>query len=238
MRFGVGSDFEGVCENGSVGGGGGSSVLSLRPPPSIDDDGSVSFGVGCEGVCDDGGGKSVISLIPLVDGVGPVNFGVGCNFQGVCDDGSVGDGGGSSVISPIPPKTVDDDGSVRFGVGCENGKAGGGGSSSVISPMLPRTVDDDESVSFGVGCECEGVCDDGCMCYFDDGVDGIGRECGLGCLCGRECGNRVSQNGVNVRVKIVWCGGGKGWGLFANQVVRKSEFLFQYAGISFIVFIK
>jgi len=234
VRFGVGCDFEGVCENGSVAGGGGSSVISPLLPPPIDD-GSVSFGVGCE--CE-GGGKSVISQILPVDGVGPVNFGVGCEFKGVCDDGSVGGVGGSSVISPIPPRTTDDDGSVRFAVGCESGKAGGGGSSSVISPMPPRTVDDDESVSFGVGCECEDVCDEECMCFFDDGVDGIGRECGLGCLCGRECGNRVSQNGVNVRVKIVWCGGGKGWGLFANQVVRKSEFLFQYAGISFIVFIK
>lgn len=212
MRFGVGCDFEGVCENGSV-----------------------SFGVGCEGACDDGGGKSVVSP---VDEAGPVSFGIGCNFQGVCDDGSVGDGGGSSVISPIPPRTIHDVGLVRFGVGCENGKVGSGGMSSVISPMPPRTVDDDESVSFGVGCECEGICDDECMCFSDDGVDGIGRECGLGCLCGMECGNRVSQNGVNVRVKIVWCGGGKGWGLFANQVVRKEEFLFQYAGISFIVFIK
>lgn len=184
MRFGVGCDFEGVCENGSV------------------------------------------------------SFGVGCNFQGVCDDGSVGDGGGSSVISPIPPRTIHDVGLVRFGVGCENGKVESGGMSSVISPVPLRTVDDDESVSFGVGCECEGICDDECMCFSDDGVDGIGRECGLDCLCGMECGNRVSQNGVNVRVKIVWCGGGKGWGLFANQVVRKEEFLFQYAGISFIVFIK
>ncbi|WJX25429.1 [histone H3]-lysine(4) N-trimethyltransferase [Trifolium repens] len=103
---------------------------------------------------------------------------------------------------------------------------------SVISPIAVKTVDELESVSFVdvVGCECGEVCDDddGCLC-FDGGDGDVGRECGMGCSCGRECGNRVSQNGVRVRVKIVKCDG-KGWGLFADQVIAKGEFLFQYAG--------
>jgi histone-lysine N-methyltransferase SETMAR len=103
---------------------------------------------------------------------------------------------------------------------------------SVISPIVVKTVDESESVSFVdvVGCECGEVCDDddGCFC-FDGGDGDVGRECGVGCSCGRECGNRVSQNGVRVRVKIVKCDG-KGWGLFADQVIAKGEFLFQYAG--------
>jgi histone-lysine N-methyltransferase SETMAR len=103
---------------------------------------------------------------------------------------------------------------------------------SVISPIPPKPVDELESVSFVdvVGCECGEVCDDddGCFC-FDGGDGDVGRECGVGCSCRRECGNRVSQNGVRVRVKIVKCDG-KGWGLFADQVIAKGEFLFQYAG--------
>ncbi|KAL5079291.1 hypothetical protein RYX36_007712 [Vicia faba] len=107
------------------------------------------------------------------------------------------------------------------------------GGNSVTSSN-PKTVyndnDDDELVSLVdvVGCDCGEVCGDGCGClgFCDD----VGRECGPGCFCEVGCGNRVSRNGVAVRVKIVRCGGHKGWGLFADQVVHKGQFLFQYAG--------
>ncbi|XP_058722637.1 histone-lysine N-methyltransferase SUVR3 [Vicia villosa] len=99
----------------------------------------------------------------------------------------------------------------------------------------PKTIgdndnDDDGLVSFVdvVGCDCGEICGEecGCLGFCDD----VGRECGPGCFCEVGCGNRVSRNGVAVRVKIVRCGGEKGWGLFADQVIRKGEFLFHYAG--------
>ncbi|XP_050910220.1 histone-lysine N-methyltransferase SUVR3 isoform X1 [Lathyrus oleraceus] len=104
------------------------------------------------------------------------------------------------------------------------------GGNSVTSTN-PKTIDNDhdESVSFVdvVGCDCGEVCGDGCVCFgfYDD----VGRECGPSCFCEVGCGNRVSQNGVAVRVKIVRCGE-KGWGLFADQVIPKGQFLFHYAG--------
>ncbi|QHN86252.1 Coatomer subunit [Arachis hypogaea] len=54
------------------------------------------------------------------------------------------------------------------------------------------------------------------------------RECGPGCGCGPECGNRLIQNGVAVRVKIVR-DARKGWCLHSDQWIRKKEFLFEYA---------
>ncbi|KAJ1383765.1 hypothetical protein SESBI_43115 [Sesbania bispinosa] len=36
-----------------------------------------------------------------------------------------------------------------------------------------------------------------------DGLDDVGRECGLGFRCGPKCWNRSSQKGVAVRMKIV-----------------------------------
>ncbi|XP_050910226.1 histone-lysine N-methyltransferase SUVR3 isoform X2 [Lathyrus oleraceus] len=108
------------------------------------------------------------------------------------------------------------------------------GGNSVTSTN-PKTIDNDhdESVSFVdvVGCDCGEVCGDGCVCFgfYDD----VGRECGPSCFCEVGCGNRVSQNGVAVRVKIVRCGE-KGWGLFADQVIPKGQFLFHYAGVGVV----
>lgn len=84
------------------------------------------------------------------------------------------------------------------------------------------------------GCDCEACGDSGlgseCPCLGLDGLGGdVGSECGPGCRCGPECGNRLTQNGVAVRVKIVR-DRRKGWCLYADQFIRKGQFLFEYAG--------
>lgn len=55
------------------------------------------------------------------------------------------------------------------------------------------------------------------------------RECGANCLCGMECANRKTQRGIRVRLKIVR-DLNKGWGLHADQVLRRGEFICEYAG--------
>ncbi|KAK7364721.1 hypothetical protein VNO80_13462 [Phaseolus coccineus] len=79
------------------------------------------------------------------------------------------------------------------------------------------------------GCECEACAGAECPCAGLDGLDDVGRECGPGCRCGPECGNRLTRNGVAVRVKIVRHRT-KGWGLHADQLIAKGEFVFEYAG--------
>ncbi|XP_020594656.1 histone-lysine N-methyltransferase SUVR3-like [Phalaenopsis equestris] len=90
-------------------------------------------------------------------------------------------------------------------------------------------------VSFFSGCECINCSFDGiCPCSgFDDGGGiGIGSlgECGADCSCGLDCVNRITQRGIGVRVKIVRHLK-KGWGLHADQVLNRGEFICEYAGI-------
>ncbi|XXG42629.1 hypothetical protein AAC387_Pa01g2859 [Persea americana] len=58
---------------------------------------------------------------------------------------------------------------------------------------------------------------------------GVITECGESCGCGRECGNRTTQRGVAVGLKIVR-DSVKGWGLHADQFIRRGEFICEYAG--------
>ena len=93
------------------------------------------------------------------------------------------------------------------------------------------SVVDDSGRNVLSGCDCE-ACGDvgsGCPCLGLGGLDDVGSECGPGCRCGLECGNRSTQKGVAVRVKIVR-DGRKGWGLRADQWIRKAQFVFEYAG--------
>ena len=66
------------------------------------------------------------------------------------------------------------------------------------------------------GCDCE-RCDDedpdGCPCFYGMDELDMGNECGPSCGCGLECGNRLTQRGVSVRLKIVR-DRRKGWGLY------------------------
>ncbi|RDX87408.1 Histone-lysine N-methyltransferase SUVR3, partial [Mucuna pruriens] len=111
-----------------------------------------------------------------------------------------------------------------------------GWGSSVIPPSSVPTHLRAESVGLVdgsgravLGCDCEACAGSACPCAGLDGLDDVGRECGLGCRCGPECGNRFTRNGVAVRVKIVR-DERKGWGLHAHQFIRKGDFVFEYAG--------
>lgn len=83
-----------------------------------------------------------------------------------------------------------------------------------------------ESVS---GCDCR-RCEDEvqCPCIGLHGLD-VASECGPSCGCGLECGNRLTQRGVSLRLKIVR-DRRKGWGLFADQFIGKGQFVCEYAG--------
>ncbi|XP_028064816.1 histone-lysine N-methyltransferase SUVR3 [Camellia sinensis] len=85
-------------------------------------------------------------------------------------------------------------------------------------------------VSDACGCACE-RCDDGdsgCPCSDLNSFE-LTRECGPSCRCGVECGNRLTQRGVCVRLKIVK-DGRKGWGLRAGEIIGSGQFVCEYAG--------
>lgn len=54
-------------------------------------------------------------------------------------------------------------------------------------------------------------------------------ECGISCNCELNCGNRETQKGVSVQLKIVRVFN-KGWGLFAAQFIHSGQFVCEYAG--------
>ncbi|XP_068634095.1 histone-lysine N-methyltransferase SUVR3 [Aristolochia californica] len=85
----------------------------------------------------------------------------------------------------------------------------------------------------GSGCDCR-VCYkegyQGCPCSLViDGLTEVMTECGVNCDCGLECGNRLTQRGVSVRLKIVK-DKFKGWGLHADQFIDNGTFVCEYAG--------
>ncbi|KAK8589832.1 hypothetical protein V6N13_088644 [Hibiscus sabdariffa] len=87
----------------------------------------------------------------------------------------------------------------------------------------------------GCDCEkCEKVSEDnviGCPCMELEGDEGMGimSECGPSCGCRLECGNRVSQRGIRVKLKIVR-DVRKGWGLYAAQCIQRGQFVCEYSG--------
>ncbi|XP_010245028.1 PREDICTED: histone-lysine N-methyltransferase SUVR3 isoform X2 [Nelumbo nucifera] len=54
-------------------------------------------------------------------------------------------------------------------------------------------------------------------------------ECGSSCVCGLDCANRLTQQGVSVRLKIVKHRR-KGWGVEAAQFIGCGKFICEYAG--------
>ncbi|KDP39657.1 hypothetical protein JCGZ_02677 [Jatropha curcas] len=77
-------------------------------------------------------------------------------------------------------------------------------------------------------CNCDG-CDQGSVsgCEtlgLEDQEMGIMRECGPSCACGIQCGNRLTQRGISVKLKIAR-DERKGWGLYADQVIRQGQFV-------------
>lgn len=69
------------------------------------------------------------------------------------------------------------------------------------------------------GCACAGDCADGCCTCL---------ECGPACAR-PHCGNRVTQGGVTVDLRVVR-DERKGWGLFAAEFVPAGQFVCEYAG--------
>ncbi|XP_073317640.1 histone-lysine N-methyltransferase SUVR3 [Primulina huaijiensis] len=76
-------------------------------------------------------------------------------------------------------------------------------------------------VEGGIGCGCVdkgGICDN-CPC----------TECGPSCMCDFGCGNRMTQGGVSVKLKIVK-DDRKGWGLYAAELIPEGKFVCEYTG--------
>lgn len=86
-----------------------------------------------------------------------------------------------------------------------------------------------------VGCNCVDTCgDDTCPCFSLPGLD-VANECGSMCACGIQCGNRFTQNGISVRLKIVRVRR-KGWALCADQFIHRGDFICEYAGMYYFNF--
>ncbi|KAL5547167.1 hypothetical protein UlMin_006854 [Ulmus minor] len=86
----------------------------------------------------------------------------------------------------------------------------------------------DESGENVSGCGCE-RCGDGCSCLRFGGLGDVVSECGPSCGCELECGNRLTQRGVSVLLKIVK-DKRKGWCLYADESIPRGQFICEYAG--------
>ncbi|KNA13639.1 hypothetical protein SOVF_114880 [Spinacia oleracea] len=102
------------------------------------------------------------------------------------------------------------------------------------SPLNPNPIpqinfDSFAEVSGTVGCDCGEICDEECSCLvLRGGV--VVTECGMSCDCELSCGNRETQKGVTVELKIVRVEN-KGWGLFAAQFIPSGLFVCEYAEV-------
>lgn len=98
----------------------------------------------------------------------------------------------------------------------------GGGSGRVKpDPFLVR-------VEGAYGCDCESCdLDSGSNCACVDFSELPTRECGPSCGCGLECGNRLTQKGISVKLKVVK-DRRKGWSLCAAEFIPKGKFICEY----------
>ncbi|TVU34942.1 hypothetical protein EJB05_16800, partial [Eragrostis curvula] len=106
-------------------------------------------------------------------------------------------------------------------------------------PTWPRpNLDGFPSAVCGCACSAEECGGPECACA-DEEADagssgseaGMGslRECGDECACGPSCGNRRTQRGVTVRLRVVRHLQ-KGWGLHAAEAIGRGLFVCEYAG--------
>ncbi|XP_059280918.1 histone-lysine N-methyltransferase SUVR3 [Lycium ferocissimum] len=98
---------------------------------------------------------------------------------------------------------------------CWGGDIGGGSGPVRRDPFVVR-------VEGAHGCDCES-CGSNCPCV------NFSRECGPSCGCGSECGNRLTQKGLSVKLKVVK-DRRKGWSLCAADFIPKGKFICEYAG--------
>ncbi|EYU18190.1 hypothetical protein ABFS82_10G068000 [Erythranthe guttata] len=83
-------------------------------------------------------------------------------------------------------------------------------------------------VEGATGCNCPSGCGECCPCSKADECL-LTRECGPSCECDSGCGNRVTEGGVTVRLKIVK-DERKGWCLHAAELITTGQFVCEYAG--------
>ncbi|XP_011624457.2 histone-lysine N-methyltransferase SUVR3 [Amborella trichopoda] len=111
-------------------------------------------------------------------------------------------------------------------------------SKDISPPMGLQNVDSLTMGSPGCGCGDCFLNEDGKKCgcrdfgggLLEGGLEfGAILECGSGCNCKEECRNRVNQKGISVRLRVVKHES-KGWGLHAAQLIRRGEFVCEYAG--------
>ena len=115
--------------------------------------------------------------------------------------------GGAWARPPVPtwPRpSLDGFTSAVCGCACEAGECGG-----------PR-------------CACADAEADAAGSGPEGGMGSLG-ECGDGCACGPSCGNRRTQRGVAVRLRVVRHLQ-KGWGLHAAEALDRGQFVCEYAG--------
>lgn len=77
--------------------------------------------------------------------------------------------------------------------------------------------------------------DSGLLEIFEEGGDleegpPLVLECGGACLCSVDCGFRITQQGLSVRVTVLRQPQ-TGWGLHAAQNICKGSFVCEYAGV-------
>ncbi|XP_012217145.1 histone-lysine N-methyltransferase SETMAR [Linepithema humile] len=97
----------------------------------------------------------------------------------------------------------------------------------------------DFEAEYSVGCPCLVECYN-CSCtrgsanysnarIVDEKLAGPIFECNAHCTCGPNCGNRLIQNGP-LNCLIIRDIAGKGLGLFTTKLIKKGQFICEYAG--------
>ena len=118
----------------------------------------------------------------------------------------------------------------------------------VISNCETTVTNVDRTISSLSFCKCESGCNsDRCLCAsmsFKCWYDREGKlidefnfddppmifECNRACGCWSNCGNRIVQQGISVRLQIFKSVGQKGWGVRTLAEIPRGAFVCEYVG--------
>lgn len=100
----------------------------------------------------------------------------------------------------------------------------------ITTPLLefPRNFKDFELPPSN-HCQCKGNCvPETCSCVLDHCQK---YECNDNCSCSSDCSNREKQKGIRKKLLIKYINRTKGFGVFANEMIKKGEFVCEYVGV-------
>ena len=101
-------------------------------------------------------------------------------------------------------------------------------SNYIVECQIQNKILDDYLLPKTSCCDCSPICSQStCQCISNHAQI---YECNEYCKCEENCSNRTIQNGINKKLLLKYINKNKGFGLFANENLKKGDFICEYIG--------